>query len=60
MFSNINTSFQRTRRSTYQYIITLHVGHDHGFGGGGHASGYPQAWAVMDDFGSLVVVGNWS
>ena len=25
----------------------------------GHIGAYPQAWAVMDDFGNLVIVSTW-
>jgi hypothetical protein len=26
----------------------------------GHAGAYPQAWSVMDDFGTLRIVEKWS
>lgn len=38
------------------WLLTLCIGHEHGFGGGGHVSGFPQSWAVVDDFGTLVAV----
>lgn len=39
------------------WLITLSVGIQHAHGGGGNLfSAYPQAWAVVDDFGTLVAV----
>ena len=53
---------RRYDRSGAAWLITLMVGHDHGLGGGGTISGYPQTHAVVDDFGTLVAVSrkwNW-
>lgn len=55
---NIICSTQRVYdRAGANYIITVHIGHCHGLESG-KFSGYPQAWAAVDDFGTLVMVGS--
>lgn len=52
----VGVNFQRLRESPH-YLITLHVGCEH------HdvtpRAAYPQAHAVVDDFGTLQVVRSW-
>jgi len=54
------SSWNRSYGHSFTWLIAIWVGTEHGFGGGGRASGYPVAEAVVDDFGNLVIVGKWS
>ena len=57
--SKIEATWHRAYGYAFTWIISIKVGHKHGLGGGGIASGFPQARAVVDDFGTLVLVGEW-
>jgi hypothetical protein len=46
---------QRTYDTRVPYLLTLCVGPQHADA----LSAYPQARAVMDDFGNLVIVRGW-
>lgn len=57
-FGTIELWTQRSRGEAElrgPYLLTLSVGVDHGRKG----DAYPQARAVMDDFGTLVLVSGW-
>ena len=47
-------------RTAPVYLITLCIGIEHSHTGGGlSGTAYPQAHAVVDDFGTLVIVRGW-
>ena len=56
--SSIRTSWQKVwEKIGGTWLVTLSLGVEHSHGGGGHIlAGYPQTWAVVDDFGTLVAV----
>lgn len=60
-FAEIEASWHRRYDERPLYLVTLGVSHSvHGFGAGGHVAAYlPQAHAVMDDQGNLVIVEAW-
>lgn len=57
-------TFQRIhadQRHPSCWLMTLSVGVEHGWGGGGEQRAvYPQAYAVMDNFGNRVAVEQWA
>jgi hypothetical protein len=58
--ARIDTSWQRLRNQS-TWLLTLVVRFDHGAGGGGPLrTAFPQAHAVMDDYGTLVCVTPWN
>lgn len=58
-YGAFEVGWQRLRDAP-TWLLTIRTGIDHGHGAGGHIrSCYPQATAVMDDFGTLVCVTDW-
>lgn len=54
--SSITASWQRLRDQAY-WLLTMSIGTAHGSGAGGNVfAAYPQAYCVVDDFGTLVCV----
>ena len=60
MNAMIEVDLQRLRDERQTYLITLYIKPCHGWAGGGvDCAVYPQAHAVVDDFGTLVIVRGW-
>lgn len=54
--AKVRASFHKAYE-TGRYLISVWFGIEHGMNAGGHIEGtMPQTWAVVDDFGNLVVV----
>ena len=59
MNAMIQADWQRLRTAPV-YLITLGVSTQHGHSNGGIVeAAYPQDHAVVDDFGTLVIVRGW-
>lgn len=53
--SQIACWWHRSYGESQTYLVALSVGTDHGRNG----DAYPMARAVMDDFGTLVLIRGW-
>lgn len=60
-FGKINCSWSRVfDKAGPAWLITLSIGTLHGHKSGGEIlAAFPQSWAVVDDFGTLVCVEMW-
>ena len=56
--THIRCSHQRIDGPAPNWLITVSVTTEHAIAAGA-AGSYPQARAVMDDFGTLVIVRGW-
>ena len=58
--ASVDVIWHRTRCEQQNYLLTACIGIKHSHESGGvSGAAYPQARAVVDDFGTLVIVEAW-